>query len=124
MMEIRRLRGLDEARAALLSQRGIEPEELPPALLERTAQVIGPVASAEEAVARVIAAVRERGDDAVRELTRAFDGADVQDLRVPDAQIEAAARRVSAETYRALEAAAERIRLFHERALRRSWLEA
>ena len=55
----RRLIGLQQARAALLARRGIEPEELPPALLDRTRQVVGSeVRTAEEAVARIIALVR------------------------------------------------------------------
>ncbi len=123
METLRRLRGLDEARRVLLAQRGIEPEELPPALLERTRRVVGEVRTAQEAVERIVAAVRERGDEAVRELTRAFDGVELGELRVSQDEIDAAARRVPPKTYRALEAAAERIQRFHTRAKRLSWID-
>src|SRR5437879_478203 len=104
MRAVRRLVGLQQARAALLAHRGIEPEELPPALLERTRQVVGSdVRTAEEAVARIIALVRERGDAALRELGRAFDGVEPDELRVPDAEISAAAARVPPATLAALE---------------------
>jgi histidinol dehydrogenase len=123
METLRRLRGLDEARRVLLAQRGIEPEELPPALLERTRRMVGDVRTAQEAVERIVAAVRERGDEAVRELTRAFDGVELGELRVSQGEIDAAARRVPPKTYRALEAAAERIQRFHARAKRLSWID-
>ena len=122
-MQVRRLVGLAEARQALLSGRGIEPEALPPELLERTRAVVGDVRSADEAVERIIDAVRLRGDAALRELTQAFDGADLGELRVADSEIEAAMARVDPRTIQALEAAADRVRRFHERARRQSWLD-
>jgi 3-hydroxybutyryl-CoA dehydrogenase len=60
VIAVRRLRGLQEARRALLPGRGIEPEALPPGLLERTSRVIGQVGSAEEAVARIIASLQRQ----------------------------------------------------------------
>jgi len=42
-------------------------------------------------VRAILAAVNERGDDAVREYTQRFDGAELGDLRVPPEQIAAAA---------------------------------
>ena len=49
-----------------------------------------PAPDVENAVREILAAVRERGDDAVRELTERFDGARVDDLRVPSEEIQAA----------------------------------
>jgi histidinol dehydrogenase len=43
----------------------------------------------ESAVREILAAVRERGDDTVRELTARFDGAEVDELRVPAEEIDA-----------------------------------
>jgi len=123
MRPLRRLHGLEEARRALLPGRGIEPETLPPALLERARRVLGDVASAEEAVARILARVRDGGDAALRALTREFDGVEVGALQVPASEIERAAARVAPATLHALATAAERVRRFHERALRRSWLD-
>ncbi|NLG10332.1 MAG: histidinol dehydrogenase, partial [Coriobacteriaceae bacterium] len=45
----------------------------------------------------IVAAVRERGDDALREYTRQFDKVNLEDFRVPDEQIRAAARQVDDE---------------------------
>ena len=61
----------------------------------------------------IIAAVRERGDVALRELTARFDGATVDDLRVPASELTAALAAASPELRSALEYAADRIRAYH-----------
>ena len=65
------------------------------------------------AVARIVADVRSRGDQAVRELTRRFDGADLSDPFLLDAEWDALAARCSPRVRAALEKAAERVRAFH-----------
>jgi len=66
------------------------------------------------AVQAIIADVRERGDDAVRELTKRFDGADLDDLRVADEAIVAARDRIPKDLTHALETAHDNIRAYHE----------
>jgi histidinol dehydrogenase len=67
----------------------------------------------QEAVRGIIADVRARGDAAVREYTRRFDGVDVTEvttgISIPEAQAEALRR------------AHDRIRAFHEKQLQSSW---
>lgn len=67
-----------------------------------------------EEVRALLADVRERGDEALRELTRRFDGADVGDLRVPDAEVRAAVDRIPADLKAALEVALANVRAYHE----------
>jgi histidinol dehydrogenase len=74
-------------------------------------------------VRRILDDVRTHGDAALRQYTRAFDRADVDELRVADAQIDAAVARVGSRVMDALQVAARRIRAFHEKARRRSWLD-
>ena len=84
-------------------------------------------AAIEERVAAILADVRARGDAAVLEYTRRFDGvhADrVADLEIPRAELLAALEAIPAAQRSALEAAAERVRSYHERQLDacgRSW---
>jgi histidinol dehydrogenase len=66
------------------------------------------------AVREIIAAVRARGDEALRELTHKFDGCDLEDPRVPAADIASALGRVTPEFREALEYAAGEIRAYHE----------
>ncbi len=70
-----------------------------------------------DAVAAIIADVRERGDEAVVELTNRFDRSRVsaETLRISEAEIEAAAARVTDEVRAALQTAHDRIRAHHEK---------
>ena len=95
------LRGLDAAAVAAA---------LPPLVLDDE----GP----RQAVREVLDAVHQRGDAAVRELTRRFDGVDVAETRVPDAAIAAALDAVDPAVRAALEAAAAGIEDFHRHQLR------
>jgi histidinol dehydrogenase len=65
-------------------------------------------------VREIIAAVRARGDEALRELTQKFDGCDLDDPRVPETEITSALARVAPEFREALEYAAGEIRAYHE----------
>lgn len=73
--------------------------------------------SAEEAVRPILADVRARGVDAVLDYAKQFDGVDLsaEALRVSVAEIDEAVAACTPEVLRALETAAERIALFHER---------
>ena len=75
-------------------------------------------------VLEIIKAVRERGDAALVELTKRFDGLEVQsmaDLILPRERLELALTRITAEQRQALELAAERVRSYHERQRQDSW---
>lgn len=88
-------------------------EKLDPArLLRRDAQAEADVSAA---VDDVIETVRTRGDEALRDYTRRFDGAELTDLRVTEAEIQAAWEATDADFRQTLELAAENIRTFHSR---------
>ncbi|MBF8727894.1 histidinol dehydrogenase [Pseudomonas fulva] len=72
----------------------------------------------------IIKAVRERGDDALVEFTQRFDGlqADsIQDLILDRQRLELALTRITDTQRAALEKAAQRVRLYHERQKQDSW---
>ncbi|OLO03790.1 MULTISPECIES: histidinol dehydrogenase [Salinicola] len=75
-------------------------------------------------VAEIIAAVRQRGDDAVIEYTNRFDrlsATAMSELTIGAERLEAAFANVPTEQREALQHAAERIRLYHERQKPESW---
>jgi histidinol dehydrogenase len=74
----------------------------------------------QEAVRRILADVRARGDEAVLEYTRRFDGLE-SIAEVKPREMQAALTSIPAELGKALRLAAERIRGFHERQLQQSW---
>ena len=63
----------------------------------------------------ILADVRSRGDAALRDYTRRFDGADLKDLWVSAEEFDAARRAVDPGFLETLRQAAENIRRFHER---------
>ena len=81
----------------------------------------------EERVASILADVRARGDAAVLEYTERFDGviaSSVAALEIPRAELLAALNAIPTAQRDALEAAAQRVRSYHERQLEasgRSW---
>jgi histidinol dehydrogenase len=85
------------------------------AVLQRPALRDG--ADVAEDVAAIIAMVRDRGDDAVRELTRKLDGAAVQELRVSDDEISRATAELDQAAIAAIDLASANVRRFHEQQL-------
>ncbi|AQR66869.1 histidinol dehydrogenase [Aquaspirillum sp. LM1] len=78
----------------------------------------------DHAVAEIIANVQTRGNAALMEYTARFDRLSVSDasqLELSQAELDAALRRLPAATRAALEAAAERVRSYHERQVMQSW---
>ncbi|MBN1771171.1 MAG: histidinol dehydrogenase [Deltaproteobacteria bacterium] len=70
----------------------------------------------------IVEAVRERGDDALRELTRRLEGRELLQLEVPAAALERAAEHVPEEARRAIDHAVTRVRDFHRRQLEPTWM--
>ncbi|HXX47719.1 MAG TPA: histidinol dehydrogenase [Myxococcota bacterium] len=80
----------------------------------------------QQRVAAIVDDVRRRGDAAVLEAIARFDGIrlDAGELRVSDAEIDAAGGRLAPDDAAALALAADRIRAFHELHVPASWDEA
>src|SRR5689334_7110680 len=77
--------------------------------------------SIETAARTIIRDVRQRGDEAMRELTLRFEERTMDYLEIPKSQWHAEAARVSPEVRRALDHGVRRIRAFHERERYRSF---
>ncbi|MDP8922438.1 MAG: histidinol dehydrogenase [Chloroflexota bacterium] len=122
-LPIARFDDLEEARRVLLGRRALEDTPLPDAVRDKIREVFGADLGPGEVVDRIIRDVRAEGDTAVRRYTRAIDGRDVEELRVPTEALDAAAKSISNDLYAGLEAAAERVRQFHERARRNTWID-
>ena len=70
------------------------------------------------AVVKILAVVKEKGDEAVLGFTKQFDRlnlASVSDLEIPRKDLELAYNSLSAEQKNALDIAAQRVRAYHER---------
>ena len=69
----------------------------------------------------IVAAVRERGDEALREYTEQLDGVRLESFRVEPAVVAEAAASCEPALAEALEHAAAQIREYHERQVEQSW---
>lgn len=79
-------------------------------------------ADVQDAVAAIVADVRRRGDEALREYEKRFDGADLSDLEVTQEEIEAAWERTDPYFRQTLQQATENIRDFHRRQLHQNFM--
>ncbi len=81
-------------------------------------------ASIETTVAAILQDVKSRGDAAVLDYTERFDrlsAVSLAALELGQAELEAALHALPADTRAALEAAAERVRRYHEKQIQTSW---
>jgi histidinol dehydrogenase len=77
--------------------------------------------AAREGVDRSVHAVRDRGDEALRELTGTFDDIDIDEVLVPDEVLEQAVDALAPEMRETIERSIDRVRWFHERAKPQAW---
>jgi histidinol dehydrogenase len=84
-------------------------------------RVFGEDIDPQEAVARILADVRARGDDALRAWTARIDDVELDELEVPPEALEAAHESLPVELAEALSLAADRIRAFHSSQPLSSW---
>jgi len=80
------------------------------------------LSEAENVVRPILEAVRKRGDQALMEYARRFDGLDRRSVRVPGRELAAAARHLKPEFRRAVETASANIRAYAERQMPREWM--
>lgn len=110
-------------RERILRQRGLLDKAISPALAERLHKTFGEPLTPEQAVARIIADVRVRGDPALLDWTHKLDGVELQTVAVSQDEIDAAYAETPAAVRDALELAAHRVRAFHEKQKPQSWID-
>ncbi len=99
------------------------PDGEHPRLTHILNRAVGGGAETDRAVAAIITAVREQGDDAVIAFTEQFDGITLtpDNLRVEPALLEDLAAKTSPELRAHVRRAIENVRIFHERQREASW---
>jgi histidinol dehydrogenase len=113
---------LAAAHAGLLRRAPLDAVEAPPALLESIARTFGEPLSPVQAVERIVADVRARGDEALRDWGGRLDGYSGE-LEVPSERLEQAAAALDPALLDALRLMAEQLERFHRRQARNSWVD-
>lgn len=116
-------RGLPDALALLCEGRGLNLDDSDPRLAADIESTFGEPLTPAQVVERIIAQVRERGDDALRDLALRLDGARLDELRVPPQDIAKARDHAPPDVVDALAHAAARVAGFHKQSLRQSWFD-
>jgi histidinol dehydrogenase len=107
---------LEQARQTVLRRRDMMAlDEIPEPVRAGIRRVFGEELTPEQAVARILADVCRRGDEAVRDWTLRIDGLELDDLQMPAEALEAAYDSLAPDLAEALTLSAERIRDFHAR---------
>lgn len=87
---------------------------------EEVVRACEPDKSVAETAEKIIADIRKRGDEALLEYTRKFDGA-VKNLKVTDEEIEAAVKRCDKYFLETLKIARDNIKKYHEKQVRNGY---
>jgi histidinol dehydrogenase len=123
LMRLVHITDVDLAKQTILLRRPWDQIEITPKLQASVERMFGEPLTPDQVVARILDDVRHRGDAALREYSRRIEGIEVDSLRVTEAEIEAAWEETGIELRTALQQAADRIRAFHERQYRQSWIQ-
>ncbi|MDM8518759.1 histidinol dehydrogenase [Anaerolineales bacterium HSG6] len=94
-----------------------------PTLLKGIERVFGEPLPIETAISRILQEIRVRGAEAVIDWTEKIDGVRLTSLKIPQADIDAAYETIPDDLRQALHFAADRIRQFHEKQPRLSWMD-
>ena len=122
-MSIRIITDSFAVRTHIAQLRSSAETALPESVSARLRAVFGHDIAPPAAVAQIITDVRRDGDKALLEYTRRIDGVALETLFVDVRGIEAAYRAMPSELRNALHLAADRIRTFHAKEPRQSWLD-
>ncbi len=96
----------------------LEANQIGRLLARKTARL----AEAEATVRPILEAVRKRGDRALMEYARRFDGLERRTVRVPEKELQAASKALTPEFRRAVKTAAANIRGYAQRQMPREWM--
>jgi histidinol dehydrogenase len=117
-----RMMDVPAAQATILRRPAWDEIGVPEHLLDGIARIFGERISPDEAVRRILADVRARGDAALLEWTATLDRVTPSSPVVDQAAIDAAYDQLDSAVVAALRAAAERIAAFHRRQPSLTWL--
>jgi histidinol dehydrogenase len=106
---------IETAQATILRRTAVGAESTPERPLASVERLFGAGVTPPQAVARILAAVRDEGDSALRRWSELLDGAAPAEFRVAPSEMAAAYRALPQSLAAAMGLAAERVRAFHRR---------
>lgn len=114
---------VEVAKAGLLKRLPLELQDVPSEVKQRIKEIFDEDLTPQQVVERILAEVRSRGDAALLDYNRRIDGEESADLQVTKQEVAQSYTKVSQELIAALNLAAQRIRDFHAKYKRQSWMD-
>lgn len=124
-MQVTDARGMGAAEiAALMQKKAFDECELSPGVQAGVTAMFGAPLTAAQVVDKIVADVRESGDDKLLYYTNLLDkaGMTAQNIRVSEAEFAEARQSVDSEVVAAIKRAIANVRRFHEEQMPKSWL--
>ena len=119
-MRLNLLKGLKEAEGLLTRMDPVDLSQLPETVMARTRELFGEGVTPEQSWVQMLRDVRQEGDAALRRYAELLDGAQLDDFRVGDADIQQPRESISPELNQALALAARRVTPLHPSTLPKS----
>jgi histidinol dehydrogenase len=120
---MRIINGFEPGKLFVSRSRSLTEREVSQELLDGIQQMFGAALTPDEATARILAGVRTGGDAALAHWSQTIDGAALEKFAVSADEIDTAYEETPESVRAALQHAASRVRAFHEKQSRRSWLD-
>jgi histidinol dehydrogenase len=111
------------ARSSFMKRVPQEEQDIPDRWKEKIRELFGEDLKPQQVVERILDRVRHEGDEGLFFYSERIDGMKSRELRVTEAEIEAARQQVGEQFVAALNLAAERIRAFHSQNKPQSWID-
>ena len=111
------------ASSTILRRQAWDKVEITSSLQVGIERVFGEPLSPDQVVTRILEDVRREGDAALLAYNERIDGAKVEGLQVSKAEMSEAWENTAPGLREALRAASERIRVFHEKQYKQSWID-
>jgi len=122
-MSLMQIMDVATAQQSILRRARWDEWQVPDALLDRNIDLFGERIGPDEAVRRILADVRARGDAALVAWTESLDRVKPVTLQVPPAQLRAAYDQLAPELVTAMRLAVARIEAFHRQQPSLQWLQ-
>ena len=117
------IRELETARSTLLKRLPLELQEIPSGLKQRIREAFAEELTPQQVVEQILNEVRSRGDAALFDYNKRLEGVELDSLEVKKEEIAESYVKLGQELISALNLAAQRIRTFHLKYKRQSWMD-
>jgi histidinol dehydrogenase len=113
---------MEEAKQTILKRKALHRMEYSPLIIQRTEELFGAGITPPQAVEIILRSVDDEGDQALREWSKKLDRFEGNEIIIPKSELKQAWEQLDPNLKKAMDAAASRIRRFHEKQPVETWI--